>query len=103
MPLPVLVVDRHPAVQEGGEGGRVEGLLYLDREQRLRLIEQEAAVAIGGSDQRVARPRREGEGPVHQRFGAIEKLAESLRVEPEDRTRPRLNSSHSFASSMPSA
>src|SRR3546814_12018053 len=87
MPLPVLVVDRHPAVQEGGEGGRVEGLLYLDREQRLRLTEQAAAVALGGSDQRVARLRRGGEGPVHQRFGPSGKLAGSLRVAPvEDRS-----------------
>ena len=82
MPLAVLVVDRHPAMQQVAELGGTERLGDLDREQCLDLVEQEAAVAVGAGDQRFARIRRHRQGPVLHRFGAADQLLERLMVEP---------------------
>ena len=75
MALAVLVVDRDAAVEQSGELGRIERLLDLDREQRLGLVEHEAAVAVRGRDQGVARLGRERQRAAHQRLGAVEQLA----------------------------
>ena len=62
MPLAILVVDRDAALQERRQPGGIERFGQVDREQRLGLVEQEAAVAIGAGDQRVARLGRERQG-----------------------------------------
>ena len=54
MALAVLVVDRDAALQQRGEPGGIERLVELDVEQGLGLVEEEAAVAVGAGDQRVA-------------------------------------------------
>src|SRR5205085_9053433 len=61
---------------------RAQRLRKLDREERLGLVEQEAAVAVGGGDQRRARFVREREGALHQRLGPVEELRERGGVEP---------------------
>ena len=81
MALPVLVVDRDAAVQQSGELARIERLFELDREQGLGLVEDEAAVAVGGGDQRLARRRGQRQRPLHQRLGAVEQLAQRRAVE----------------------
>ena len=59
MPLAILVVDRDAALQEGGQPGRIKRrVAAFDREQGLGLIEQEAPIAIGAGDHRLARLRR---------------------------------------------
>ena len=82
MALAVLVVDRHAAVEQFGQLGRAERLGDLDREEGFGLVEQEAAVAVGAGDQRVARFRRDGQGAVLDRFGAADQLLECVMVEP---------------------
>jgi hypothetical protein len=47
VPLAVLVVDRDAALEEAGQPGRVERLADVGMEQRLGLVEEEAAVAVG--------------------------------------------------------
>ena len=54
MALAILVVDRDAAVEQRGEAGGVERTVEVDVEQSFGLVEDEAAVAIGGGDQRGA-------------------------------------------------
>jgi hypothetical protein len=79
MPLPVLVVDRDPAVEQAASAAGSSGRVELDREQRLRLVEQEAPVAVGGGDQRLARGGVRGRGALHQRLGLVEQAASARR------------------------
>jgi len=81
MALPVLVVDGDAAVEEGGEGGGIQRFLDGDREQGLGLVEEEAAVAVGGGDQGLARFGGEGEGAARLRLGAVEELRQSVAIE----------------------
>ena len=82
MALAVLVVDRDAAVEQVAELGRAERLVDLDREQGLDLVEQEAAVAVGAGDQRLARFGGDGQRPLLDRFGAADQLLERVMVEP---------------------
>ena len=82
MALAVLVVDRHAAVEQLAKLGRVERLGDLDREQGLGLVEQEAAVAVGAGDQRLARLGGEREAGALERLGAADQLLERCMVEP---------------------
>ena len=50
MALAVLVIDRHAAVKKRGESLRVEWFVEIAREERLGLVEQEAAVTVGAGD-----------------------------------------------------
>ena len=80
MPLPVLVVDRDAAVQEGGQLARRQRLPDVDREQRLGLVEQKAAVAVGAGDQRITGLGGEGER-AFEVLRLVEQLAQRLRIE----------------------
>ena len=82
MALAVLVVDRHAAVQQLGELGGAERLGDLDREQSLGLVEQEAAVAVGAGDQRLARFGRDRQRTAFDCLGAADQLVERVMVEP---------------------
>jgi hypothetical protein len=55
MAFAVLVVDRHPALQKRRHLGRVERIGGSNVEDRLDLVEEEAPVAVGARDQRLAR------------------------------------------------
>ena len=55
MPLAILVVHRDATLQKGGQAGGVQRFGKADRKQGLRLVEQEAAVAIRACHQRLAR------------------------------------------------
>jgi len=57
MALAVLVVDHDPALQEAGEAAGIERRIELHVEQGLRLVQDEAAVAVGAGDQGIARLR----------------------------------------------
>ena len=78
MALPILVVDRHPAVQQRRHSRRIERRVELDVEQRLDLVEQEPPVAVGRSYERLARLRRQRQraferlGPIEQPLGPAE-------------------------------
>ena len=52
MPVAVLVVDRHPALQELAQSGGIERLCDLRGVKRLGLVEQEPPVAVSRSHQR---------------------------------------------------
>ena len=82
MPFPVLVVDRHAAVQKVGQLGRAERLFDLDREQGLDLVEEEAAVAVGACDQRFARFTGHGKTALLDRLRAANQFFERGMVEP---------------------
>jgi hypothetical protein len=81
MPLAILVVDRDAALEKVAQARPGSSGSGRDREQRLRLVEQEAAVAIGAGDQRVAGFGREGQGALLQLLAAVEQLAQRLVVE----------------------
>ena len=46
MPLPILVVDRHAAVEQLRQAGGIQRRGQVYREQHLGLVEQEAAIAV---------------------------------------------------------
>ena len=75
MALAVLVIDRDAALEQSGEPGGVERHLELQVEQRLGLVEQEAAVTVGAGDQRGAGVGVERQRLVRKRFGAAQQLA----------------------------
>ena len=54
----------------------------LDREQGLDLVEEEAAVAVGAGDQRLARLGGDRQRPVLERLGAADQLVQRVMVEP---------------------
>ena len=69
VPFAVLVVDRDPALEEVAERGRIERLGDPGGVERFGLVEQEAPVAVGAGDQRLARLGRERQG-AFERLGA---------------------------------
>ena len=75
MALAVLVVDRDAALQQRGQAGGIERLVEVDVEQGLGLVEQEAAVAVGAGDQRVARFGGQRQRPADHRLGALDQFA----------------------------
>src|SRR5438045_6128608 len=79
--LPVLVVDRNPPVEQLAQFGWPQWLFKLDGEECLDLVEQEAAVAVGAGDQRVACLRSEGEVPLLEHLGTADQLLECSMVE----------------------
>ena len=81
MALAILVIDRHPAVEQCRQSRRVERFIELDGIERFDLVEQKAAIAIGRRDQRGASFGRYGQRPRLAGFGAIEQLAERRLVE----------------------
>ena len=84
MPLAILVVDRHAALQESAQIGRIEGLLEPGVIERLRLVEQEAPIAVGARHQCVSRWRGQGERAL-KRFRPLEQAAQRLVVQaPKD-------------------
>ena len=82
MALAVLVVDGDAAVEQVAELRRSKRLRDRDRKQRLHLIQEEAAVAIGAGDQRFASFGRDGKGALLDRFRAAHQLLERLMIEP---------------------
>ncbi len=78
-------------MEERREAGGVERLRQVDRKQGLRLVDQEAAVAVGGRDERVPGLGGERQRPPDQLFGAVEQLAQGRAVEPvqDQHLRPR--------------
>ena len=81
MPLPVLVVHRHAALEELAKFGGTERLVEPCGIKRLGLVEQEAPVAVGAGDKRLA--RRAGEGKrAFERLGPRKQLVQRLRIEP---------------------
>ncbi len=70
MPLPILVINRDAAMEQGGKPGPVERFRNVDRIEGFDLIEQEAAVAIRAGEQGFAGKRIEREGASGQGFGA---------------------------------
>ena len=84
MALAILVVDRHAAVQQLGSSAGPSGSSMLDREQGLDLVEQEAAVAVGAGDQRVARLLGDRKGTAFDRLGALDQLVERVVIEPAE-------------------
>ena len=80
MPLAVLVVNRHAALQELAEFRRAERFGDSRGVERFGLIEQEAPVAIGACDQRLARLGSEGEG-AFQLLGLFEQPGEGRGIE----------------------
>jgi hypothetical protein len=81
MPLAVLVVDRHAAVEQLGEAGGIERGVDADALQGLDLIEQEAPVAVGRGDERGAGILGEGQGLFGEGFGAGDQFAKRGFVE----------------------
>ena len=79
MALAVLVVDGHPAVEQLASSAGPSGSSMLDREQSLDLVEEEAAVAVGAGDQRVAGFGGDRQRRVLERLGAADQLLERLR------------------------
>ena len=51
MPVRTFVIDRHPAVEQGGHCFGIKRVFDCNCKQRLRLIEQEAAITIGAVDE----------------------------------------------------
>src|SRR5437660_12607541 len=82
MALAVLVVDRDAAVKQFAEFGGGERSLDVDREQRLDLVENEAAVAVGAGDQRIASLRCDRKLSALERFGAADELAQGIMAQP---------------------
>ena len=82
MALAVLVVDRDAAVEQLAERGLVERLAKLDRENRLGLVEEEAPVAVGAGDQRLARFGGDRKRALLDRLGAADQFLQRLMVEP---------------------
>ena len=80
MPLAILVVHRHPALQELPKRGGVQRIVDLRGIQRFCLVEQESAVAIGRCDQGVARFGCQGEGAL-KLFCAAEQLGQRLGIQ----------------------
>lgn len=62
MPFAILVIDRDPTLQQRRQSSGVERLGQVDRKQRLGLIEQKPAIAIGTGDQGITRRRLQGRG-----------------------------------------
>ena len=79
--LAVLVVDGHAAVEQLGQFGRAERLVELHGEQRLDLVEEEAAVAVRACDQRLARFMGQRQRAVEQRLAAAHQFLQRLMVE----------------------
>ena len=82
MPVAVLVVHRHAPHQELRQRLRIERLGQRDVEQRFRLVEQEAPVAIGRGDQRVARGAGQRQAQPGDVLGTAQEFAERGRVQP---------------------
>ena len=82
MPLAILVIDRDAALQKRRQSGGIERLVDRHREQRLGLVEQESPVAVGTGDQRLARRRREGKGPLHLGLRPLDQVVERGPIEP---------------------
>ena len=78
----ITVVDRHAAVQELPDLARVERRLDGRGEQRLDLVEQKAAVAVGTRDQRGARLFGDGKAAPHLGLGARDQCRQRRLVEP---------------------
>src|SRR4051812_38495750 len=81
MALAVLVVDRHPAVEQLAELGGPERLLDLDREEGLDLVEEEAAVAVGARNQRLARIGSDRQRTLFDRLGTTDEFTQRFMVE----------------------
>ena len=81
MPVAVLVIDRHAALQEAAEARRIERFCELRIVERLGLPEQEPSVAIGLRDQSGAGFGSEGEG-AFEAFRLLKKGFERGFVEP---------------------
>ncbi len=75
MTLAVLVVDRDAAMQQRRQPRWIERLGQIDREQGLGLVEQEAAVAVGGGDQGGAGIGGERQRPLLDRLGARQEFS----------------------------
>ena len=75
MPLAVLVVHCDAALEQRGQPGGIERGGEVDREERLGLIEQETAIAVGAGDEGVAGFGGEGQGLAFEFLGAVEQLA----------------------------
>ncbi len=82
MAVAVLVIDRHSAMEQGGEAGRIERSLDRDALQRLDLIQEKTPVAIRRRDQRGAGILREGKRLLDQDFGPAQQFFERGLVEP---------------------
>jgi len=52
MPLAILVIDRHSAVQGLCQFRWIEGFVDSERKQGFGLVEQKAAIAIGAGNKR---------------------------------------------------
>ncbi len=82
MPLAILVVDRHSALEKSGDTGGIERLGRSDVEDRFHLVEEKASVAVRRGDQRLARLRRDREILADLRLGAVDQGLQSGLVEP---------------------
>ena len=67
MSLPILVINRHPPLQQGRHGLWVERVFNVNGKQSFGLIEQKAAITVGAGDQR--RPRIVGDGQGTFQYG----------------------------------
>ncbi len=79
--LAVLVVDGDAAVQQGRHPRRIEWLVELDVVQRLDLIKEEAAVAVGAGNQSVARIPGQRDWPADLFLRPLDEGVERVFVE----------------------
>ena len=84
MAFAILVIHRHPAMQQRCQTGGIKRFGEVDGIERFDLVEQEAAIAIRRSDECGTGIGGDWQRPVFAGLRAIEQLAERCFVQPPD-------------------